>query len=163
MALYCTQSVRSISSIGNRSLFFITQYWFDAMKELDWWPCSVLNLISALNFQNSISSLKPGRYRSTGFCWSSWSGSTLFSSTRWIQMRKFYELKSLIIFLPINLNMCFACSKEPFHWDCSFEYPHHMFWMRNKENNFPIHTLIWRPDPILKKYMSGLTDIYSSK
>ena len=20
-----------------------------------------------------------------------------------------------------------------------------MFWMRNKENNFPIHTLIWRP------------------
>ena len=21
-----------------------------------------------------------------------------------------------------------------------------MFWMRNKENNFPIHTLIWRPE-----------------
>ena len=21
-----------------------------------------------------------------------------------------------------------------------------MFWMRNKENNFPIPTLIWRPD-----------------
>ena len=20
-----------------------------------------------------------------------------------------------------------------------------MFWIRNKENNFPIHTLIWRP------------------
>ena len=20
-----------------------------------------------------------------------------------------------------------------------------MFWMRNKENNYPIHTLIWRP------------------
>ena len=42
--------------------------------------------------------------------------------------------------------MCFVCSKEPFHRDGSFEYPQHMFWMRNKENNFPIRTLIWRPD-----------------
>ena len=41
--------------------------------------------------------------------------------------------------------MCFGCSKEPSHRDGSFEYPQHMFWMRNKENNFPIHTLIWRP------------------
>ena len=24
-----------------------------------------------------------------------------------------------------------------------FEYPQHMFWMRNKENSFPICTLIW--------------------
>ena len=23
-----------------------------------------------------------------------------------------------------------------------------MFWVRNKENNFPIHTLIWRPGPL---------------
>ena len=51
----------------------------------------------------------------------------------------------LIIFLSISINMCFGCSKEPSHWDGSFEYPQHMFWMRNKENNFPIHTLIWRP------------------
>ena len=41
--------------------------------------------------------------------------------------------------------MCFGCSKEPSHWDGSFEYPQHMFWMINKENNFPIRTLIWRP------------------
>ena len=41
--------------------------------------------------------------------------------------------------------MCFGCSKEPSHWDGSFEYPQHMFWMKNKENSFPIHTLIWRP------------------
>ena len=41
--------------------------------------------------------------------------------------------------------MCFGCSNEPSHWDGSFEYPPHMFWMRNKENNFPIHTFIWRP------------------
>ena len=50
-----------------------------------------------------------------------------------------------MIFLHINLNICFWCSKEPSHWDCYFEYPQHMFWMRNKENNFPICTLIWRP------------------
>ena len=36
-------------------------------------------------------------------------------------------------------------SKEPSHSDGSFEYPQLMFWMRNKGNNFPIHTLIWRP------------------
>ena len=49
--------------------------------------------------------------------------------------------------------MCFGCSKEPSHSDGSFEYPQHMFWIRNKENNFPICTLIWRPglklDPVL--------------
>ena len=41
--------------------------------------------------------------------------------------------------------MCFGCSKDPSHLDGSFEYPQHMFWMRNKENNFPICTHIWRP------------------
>ena len=44
--------------------------------------------------------------------------------------------------------MCFGCSKELSHRDGSFEYPQHMFWMRNKENNFPIRTLIWRPDTV---------------
>ena len=37
------------------------------------------------------------------------------------------------IFLPINLNMCFGCSKEPSHGDDSFEYPLHMFWLKNKK------------------------------
>ena len=32
--------------------------------------------------------------------------------------------------------MCFGCSKEPSHWDISFEYPQHMFWVRNEENCF---------------------------
>ena len=31
------------------------------------------------------------------------------------EVRKFYLRKFLIIFLPINLNMCFGCSKEPSH------------------------------------------------
>ena len=63
----------------------------------------------------------------------------------YIQIRKFYLRKLIIVFLPINLNMCFGCSKGPSHCDGSFEYPHHMFWMRNKEDNIPIRTLIWRP------------------
>ena len=37
------------------------------------------------------------------------------------------------IFLPINLNMCFGCSKEQSHGDDSFEYPLHMFWLKNKK------------------------------
>ena len=33
------------------------------------------------------------------------------------------------MFLP-NFNICCGCSKEPSHWDGSFEYPQHMFWLR---------------------------------
>ena len=43
------------------------------------------------------------------------------------------------------VNMCFGCSKEPSQWDGSFEYPQHVFWLRNKKNHFQIRTLIWRP------------------
>ena len=39
--------------------------------------------------------------------------------------------------------MCFGCQKEPSHRDGSFEYPQHMFWLRNKKNNFLLRTLIW--------------------
>ena len=36
-------------------------------------------------------------------------------------------------FLPIIFSICFRCSKEPSHWDGSFEYPQQMFWLRNKK------------------------------
>ena len=36
-------------------------------------------------------------------------------------------------------------SKELSHWDVSFQYPQHMFWLRIKKNSFQICTLIWRP------------------
>ena len=39
--------------------------------------------------------------------------------------------------------MCFGCSKEPSHRDGSFVYTQHMFWLRNKKNNFQLSTLIW--------------------
>ena len=32
-------------------------------------------------------------------------------------------------------------SSRRFFWD-----PKHMFWLKNKENNFQLHTLIWVPD-----------------
>ena len=32
-----------------------------------------------------------------------------------VQIRKLFERKIVIIFLPINLNLCFRCSKEPSH------------------------------------------------
>ena len=35
--------------------------------------------------------------------------------------------KIVNIFLPINLNIHFGCSKEPSHSGCSFEYPQHCF------------------------------------
>ena len=38
--------------------------------------------------------------------------------------------------------MCFGCSKNRLIETVLFEYPQHMFLMRNKENNFPIRTLI---------------------
>ena len=36
-------------------------------------------------------------------------------------------------FLSTNFNMCFGCSKERSHWDGSFEYPQHMFCLRNEK------------------------------
>ena len=50
-----------------------------------------------------------------------------------------------INFLSISLNMCFGCSKAPSHRDGSFEYAQHLFWLRNKKNNFQLLTLMWGP------------------
>ena len=48
-----------------------------------------------------------------------------------------------------------------------FEYPQHMFWMRNKENSFPICTLIWSPGmlwwSILQYFPPSLSYHLSSK
>ena len=51
-----------------------------------------------------------------------------------------FQRKILNIFLPISFNICFGCSKEPSHRDGSFEYPQHMFWLRNKKVNFSLRT-----------------------
>ena len=44
------------------------------------------------------------------------------------QDKEIYKRKIVIIFLPINLNMCFGCSKETSKWDGSFEYQQQLFW-----------------------------------
>ena len=46
--------------------------------------------------------------------------------------------------------MCFGCS------DGSFEYPQHMFWLRNKENGFKLRTLIWSPDIVIQDVFFNL-------
>ena len=45
------------------------------------------------------------------------------------------------IFSTIRFRICFGCSKEPSHWDGSFEYSQHMFRLRNKKTNF-CHALL---------------------
>ena len=55
--------------------------------------------------------------------------------------KKKNQRKIVNIFLPILFGICFGCSKEPSHWDGSFEYPQHMFWLRNKKISFLLHTL----------------------
>ena len=47
------------------------------------------------------------------------------------------------ISLPINLSICFGCSKKPSRWEQSFDCPQHMFWLRNKNIIFLLHALIW--------------------
>ena len=48
-----------------------------------------------------------------------------------------------IIFLLIDLNMCLGAQKNRLIETVLFEYPQHMFWLKNKKINFPLHTLIW--------------------
>ena len=58
---------------------------------------------------------------------------------------KIFQRVIVNIFLPINFNLCFRCSKEPSHWDSSFEYPQHMFLLRNKKISFLLRSLNWSP------------------
>ena len=44
--------------------------------------------------------------------------------------------------------MGLGCSKESSHRDGSFEYPQHMFWLRNKKI---ICSFIWRSDNAMLK------------
>ena len=50
-----------------------------------------------------------------------------------------YHGKIATIFSPISAN----CLKEPSCWDGSFEYPQHMFRLRNKKNSLESHSLIF--------------------
>ena len=68
--------------------------------------------------------------------------------------------KIAIIFLSISLNMCFGCSKEPSLRDGSFEYPQHMFWLRNMKNNFQLRTPIRGP-VFTDGYYIGASELFN--
>ena len=53
---------------------------------------------------------------------------------------KTFVHKIVNIFLPIIFNICFGCSKEPSHWDSSFECPHMFYLIRlfTPINNFSV-------------------------
>ena len=51
------------------------------------------------------------------------------------------QRKIVNIFLPINFNICFGCSKEK-NETVLLSTPQHMFWLRNKKIKFSLHTLI---------------------
>ena len=52
--------------------------------------------------------------------------------------------------------MSFGCLKEPSHRDGSFEYPQHMFLLRNKKNNFQPRTLIGGYGYLVRPNLSGI-------
>ena len=52
------------------------------------------------------------------------------------QVLKIWGRKIVNIFLPIILNICFGCSKEPSHRDGSFEHQKHIQWLNNKKKSF---------------------------
>ena len=72
--------------------------------------------------------------------------------------RKFHwskKRKIVVIFLSISLNMCFGCSLRRFFW-----VPTHMFWVRNKKNNFLLRTLIWGPESCWLFYALHSSPVY---
>ena len=56
-----------------------------------------------------------------------------------IDIIKTVARKTVIIFLPIDFNICIGCPKEPSHRDGSFEYPQSMFWLRDMKIKFLLH------------------------
>ena len=51
---------------------------------------------------------------------------------------------------PSGKTSILGAQKEPSYRDGSFEYRQHMFWLRNKKNNFQLSTLILGPDVCLR-------------
>ena len=58
-----------------------------------------------------------------------------------VKINKIFQPKSVNIFLQIFFCICFGCSKEASHCDGSFEYPQHMFRLRNKKIIFLLRIL----------------------
>ena len=55
--------------------------------------------------------------------------SNTFLRSRQMLMNEKTCVIPILFFLPNRLNRCFACSKEQFYWDDSFEHPQHTSWL----------------------------------
>ena len=84
-----------------------------------------------------------------------WSALTcILSFFHRFRLTKYFERKIINIFLPISFNIYFGCSKEPSHWDGSFEYPQHIFWLRNN------WTLLITIGPVKQKMLAQNCDYF---
>ena len=50
-----------------------------------------------------------------------------------LDKNKLFERKIVNIFLSASFKFCFGCSKDPSHWEGSFEYPQHKFFVEKLE------------------------------
>ena len=75
-------------------------------------------------------------------------------SEKFVQISKVFVRKNVIIFLSMNFNICFGCSKEPSHWDGSFEYTQYMIgWeIRKSIFNYTLFILV----PIIKVILRNM-------
>ena len=51
---------------------------------------------------------------------------------------------------------CALKKKEPSHRDGSFEYPQHIFWLRNKNSTFQLRNLILGPVELFSKHKNRI-------
>ena len=58
------------------------------------------------------------------------------------QIDKDFQGQIFNIFLSISFNICFGYWKEQSQWDGTFEYPQHIFWLRNKNKAFLTHSCL---------------------
>ena len=91
------------------------------------------NIASSATFWNEMRIVKWWKRKETG---------KVSADSRLVQSSNVLKWKIGTIFILISLNICCGCPKETSQWDGSFEHPLHMFWLRNKKNNFQLHALV---------------------
>ena len=70
-------------------------------------------------------------------------------------------MRKIVIIFFSQLKLKFWVLKRTVLLRRSFEYPQHMFWLRNKNDNFQLHTLIWRPSLIELHLVENPEDRFS--
>ena len=86
--------------------------------------------------------------------------SITLTSSQQVKINPNFQHTVVNIFLPIIFSVCFGCSKELSHRDGAFEYPQHVFWLRNKKNVFLLSTNL---KPAASSRMSLLIHVVSQE